>query len=164
MLGDKKGVVNYAHGLVQARMQRRTIEQLVVALFNGMHKMCARSTKIEQNSFEFVLVVICIVCLGVLQVGWTQRRRAKAKIQNTTVPQFFQVEQMSGVFLNRPFAARLGNQTAVGYIVQALFKTSRRTTQPLNDHRQHFIWQTEFELAFEPFPGSVQHILLAKNR
>ena len=82
---SKEGWIQFVH----------TLEQLP----SGRTKLC-------QNLLQRPRIVVCFVGFAIVQVGGSELMVARHVVLHAREPQRFEVNQVTGVFLRRPFLLR----------------------------------------------------------
>jgi hypothetical protein len=105
VLGDEEHQIDNAYSHVQSRMQRHPLHKRSSERSRRRTNAILSARKRSENILDGVRVVIRFVRLTILHVGSNERFAPGFEIVDAVHAQRFKVEQMSGLFLNRPFVA-----------------------------------------------------------
>src|SRR6185503_19719268 len=108
--------------------------------------------------------MIRLVRLPIRQVGGYERLAPGFEIIQPLHPEFFQIEQMSSLFLNRPLVAVSPRQQFSRQSARQFFESRRRAADALDDVREHLDRQIEREFAVEPLHMLLQPRLYLRKR
>jgi len=129
VLRYEKEMIDKAHGLLQARMQKRVDDDGMFKRIEPIYELRSSGSKFSKDVLYLACIVIGFVRSAILQIGWRERRLAFHKIVDTRTPQFFQVKQMTGLFLDGPFLAVAGNQQIAWPVAKHFLETRRGSAQ-----------------------------------
>ena len=121
VFSDKVQVIDQTHRLLQTRVQQCPREKETLRFPDTIHQVRACFAKRCQNPGQFASVVIGLIRFAVVQVRHGQGVAIAKKIFDARHPQWFQIQQMSRVFLRRPFLTRFAHQNVMGNAAQKFF-------------------------------------------
>lgn len=151
VLSDEETEVDDGHRLAQARVQGGPREFGRSHAFEPLHDRGACVAELSENVIDGAFVVTRFVCLPVLEICGTQHLGARLEVIEPPIPQRLEVQQMPGVFLDRPLVRggparqEFGRESAdrfskaIGCAAQAL-ENFIRAVRP----------EAELEFAIEP--------------
>ena len=87
--------------------------------------------KLGENVRDRAIVMGGLVGLAILEIGRVQVRRSGVVIIEALVPQRFEIEKMSGIFLDRPFAVMLSGKDFGWQSADGIGQAFRRAPEPL---------------------------------
>src|SRR5436305_6378332 len=105
VLGDEEGQINHTYLHLQAWMQRGSLDECCIILIKPTDELHSFSAKRGEDVFDSVCVVIRFVRPAILQVGGVERLASSFVIVEAIHSKLFKVEQMPGLFLDRPLVA-----------------------------------------------------------
>jgi hypothetical protein len=94
--------------------------------------------------------------LAIAEVRNTQCVSIPEKIPYTCHPQRFEIQQMAGVLLGRPFVSRFGDQEVARYIMEDLFEPCWSAPEAYAEVRILLHGKRKLEFSFKP-NGNVAH-------
>lgn len=150
VLGDEIEMVDEAHGSLQARVRNGTGEEGMVYVFDAVQKDCSGCTEVREDLFEGVVVVFGEFGFAIGEVSCSELVAGEQVIADASKPERFEVEQVAGVFLSRPFLLRLGGECFVGMAAKGVFEPSGSAAEAGAEIGEEFQLEGEFECAFEP--------------
>lgn len=103
MFGDEVDMVDEAHGLFEARMQKSLRELDGLKRFEFSYHGGARRPKFIEQILHISRVVIGFVRFTILQVGGRQVLFTFHEIVHTRTPERFKIKEMADLFLCGPF-------------------------------------------------------------
>src|SRR5271155_1651849 len=100
-------MIDQPERLFESRMRDRSGEELTWNTAECIHELHSGFPEVTKNLLDTALVVPRFVSFSIVQVGRCEFSDARDVVGNPRHPQRLQVEQMSGMFLRRPFFFRL---------------------------------------------------------
>src|SRR4029434_1742911 len=105
MLSDEESQVQDAHVLLETGMRRRALNECLVEAVQPLDERQPRRPEGEQDVFDGTRVVICLVGFSGRKVRGSQSLAPGGEVIEPVHSQGLEVQQMTGVFLNRPVIA-----------------------------------------------------------
>jgi hypothetical protein len=105
VLGDEESQIQNTNPYIQARMQRHPLHRRFMVRIQSMDELHPRFAKSCEDILNGVRVMICVMRFAILHVGGSERFASGLEIIEATHSQILEVEQVSGLFLNRPLVA-----------------------------------------------------------
>ena len=99
VFGDKEGMINDAHGLMQTRMQRGARQYIIMTMLNRIYQVMTSGAEVIKNTRQLVRVVSGFMRLRVLQIGHAKRRCSEAKIEHSAIPHLFEIQKVPCLLL-----------------------------------------------------------------
>ena len=158
VLGDEESQIDNSYLYLQPRMQSRSLHKRVVVGIKPVDERHSFPAKLGQDVFDGVRVVVSFVRLLIRHVGSGEWVAARFEIVKPAHAQRLEIEQMSGLLLNRPFVAIAPRQNFGGHGAHSIFQPCRRSAQALDYVRVHAKRQAKSELTLNPF-GTFDHNL-----
>src|SRR5688572_32478283 len=105
VFGDEQRVVEHPHRLSEPRVERRARDERRVVGVESLDEYSALSAEATEQLREVGAVVASLVRRAIGEVSGAQPFGTALEIIQTPEPQYFEIEQVSDVLLNRPAIA-----------------------------------------------------------
>src|SRR5579863_419814 len=96
-------MVDKTHGNLQTRMVNGSREERRVQLAYAIQQRSSGGAEFGQNLFEWLSVVVGLIGFAIPQVCHSKLAGVRHVILHSREPQRFEVKQMTGMLLGRPF-------------------------------------------------------------
>ena len=150
VFGDEETEIDYGHRLLQPRMERPPRE---LRRTQARYPFCDRTTnaaELGEDVRDWTVIVPRFVRSAVFQIGGMQLRHALVIIIKPLFPKRFEIEEVSGVFLDRPFVILATRQRFARQSLDSSGEPVRRAPQPL-EQCGCCVWrEAELKCAVEP--------------
>src|ERR1700677_883854 len=122
-------MIDQPERLFESRMRDRSGEELSLKTAESIHELHSSVAELGKNILDTALVVSRFVSFSIAQVGRCEFSDARDVVVNPRHPQRLQVEQMSGMFLRRPFFFPLPPPPLMGISSHDLLQPCGRASQ-----------------------------------
>src|SRR6266498_2959461 len=102
VLRDEESQIQNPNPYIQARMQRHPLHKRFIVGAQSTDELHPLFAKRGEYILNGVRVIICVMRFTILHVSGPERFAFSREIIEATHSQAFEVEQMPGLFLNRP--------------------------------------------------------------
>jgi hypothetical protein len=143
-------MIDQPHWRFEPRMNDSAGEKCRVHLLNSTNQPGTLIAEVAQNLVDRMPIVLRVFRLLIAQVRHGEYLRFSEVIIDPRHPKRFEVQQMSSMFLGRPFLARLLHQKVVCHATDRFFQTSRSAAQTSAEVRMQLHRESELELPFKP--------------
>jgi hypothetical protein len=150
VLGHEEAEIDDGHGLAQPRMQRRASELGRAHPRELLHDAAADGAEVREDVGDRTIVVSGVMGLAILEIGWVQLGSARVVIIEPLVPQRFEIEEMAGIFLDRPLALVLSRQHFWRQSADGAGEACGRTSQAFEKFGRCIRAEAELKFAVEP--------------
>jgi hypothetical protein len=150
----KEDHVHQSHWDLKARVPGCTLEDLGLEPIETVNQTHPLFTKPAQNRFDSNLIVTGVISLAIGHVRRMQFGGSGEILIESLGDQRLEVEQVAGVFLNRPPLAFFTLQDFGRPASHAFLKPRWSAAHPLNHFRKDSSRKTEIKLPFCPFDSA----------
>jgi hypothetical protein len=150
VLGHEETEVSDRHRLPQARMQGSPRKVGGSHSREPVDDSAARGAKICENLRDRAIVMGGLVCFAILEIGRVQLRGPGVVIIQPQVPQRFEIEKVTGIFLDGPLALAPPGQDLRRQPANSTSQPFRREAEPFQKFGSGLGTEAELKLAVEP--------------
>jgi len=150
MLGDEETEVDDGHGLAKAGVKRGAGEFGIVHSAEPFNDAVTDNFEVGQNIRDGAIVMAGFVGLAIFKVGGMQLGSARIVIIETLFPERLEIEEVAGVFLDRPFAVTASGKDFGRQSADRISQAFRSSPKSFQKFRSCVRPEAELKLAVEP--------------
>ena len=102
VFGDEMQVIDNPHGLLETRMEECPRQETRGDLFKPIKELETGGTELGEDFAERAIIVVGLMGLAIREIGGRELCASGEEIANSCGPEWFEVEEVSGVFLRGP--------------------------------------------------------------
>jgi hypothetical protein len=114
----------------------RSSKERHIQLFDSLEELCSGCPEVRQDFLPVVRVVMGFVGLSIVQIGGRELIAAQNIVFHPCQPEWFEIDEMAGVFLGGPLFFRSPDQELVRRGRQYLLQPGWSTPQPCANIRK----------------------------
>ena len=150
VLGHEEHVIDDAHGLIEPGMSCPPNDQPFVVSFQARDERGACLPECAENVSDGRGGVIGVVRSAILEIRGRQPIGTALEVVEPGGPERLEIQEMPGVFLDRPMAGRTSRQRFRVEIMNPLLQSRRRPAESLDQIRKRPRLEIEREASREP--------------
>ena len=150
VLGHEEAEIDHGHRLSQPGMERGPAQLGRAHPGEPFHDPAAGGAEAGENVRDGAVVMGGFVRLAILKIGCVQFGSAGVVIIEPLVPERFEIKEMPGIFLDRPFAVSPANQDFGRQSTNGIGQAFRRAPEPLQEFGSSLGAEAELKPAVEP--------------